>query len=105
MTMSALAGMAFGFLLWFFMRYVATCLYTVNQNERAVKTSFGRAKRLNNDFSTLDTPLAETLSEEERDRYRYPQMRVIQPGGPYFKWPWERVFKVNVATQTINMAH
>jgi len=31
-------------------------------------------------------------------------VRVIQPGGPYFKWPWERVYKVSVATQTINMA-
>jgi regulator of protease activity HflC (stomatin/prohibitin superfamily) len=29
---------------------------------------------------------------------------VIQPGGPYFKWPWETVHKVNTAIQTINMA-
>jgi regulator of protease activity HflC (stomatin/prohibitin superfamily) len=29
---------------------------------------------------------------------------VIPPGGPYFKWPWERVYKVSVATQTWNMA-
>jgi len=29
---------------------------------------------------------------------------VIPPGGPYFKWPWERVYKVSIATQTINMA-
>src|SRR5438093_6949639 len=27
------------------------------------------------------------------------------PGGPYFKWPWEKVYKVSVATQTINMAN
>jgi regulator of protease activity HflC (stomatin/prohibitin superfamily) len=31
-------------------------------------------------------------------------VRVIPPGGPYFKWPWERVYKVSVATQTVNMA-
>jgi regulator of protease activity HflC (stomatin/prohibitin superfamily) len=31
-------------------------------------------------------------------------VRVIQPGGPYFKWPWERVYKVSIATQTMNMA-
>ena len=31
-------------------------------------------------------------------------MRVIPPGGPYFKWPWEEVRKVSIATQTINMA-
>ena len=34
----------------------------------------------------------------------YPQVRVIQPGGPYFRWPWEKVYKVSVATETINMA-
>jgi len=26
------------------------------------------------------------------------------PGGPYFKWPWEKVHKVSVATETVNMA-
>jgi regulator of protease activity HflC (stomatin/prohibitin superfamily) len=30
---------------------------------------------------------------------------VIPPGGPYFKWPWERVHKVSIATQTVNMAY
>jgi regulator of protease activity HflC (stomatin/prohibitin superfamily) len=44
------------------------------------------------------------LLDEEKDRYIYPQVRVIPPGGPYFRWPWERVYKVSVATQTINMA-
>ena len=34
----------------------------------------------------------------------YPQVRVIPAGGPYFKWPWEKVYKVTVATQTLNMA-
>jgi regulator of protease activity HflC (stomatin/prohibitin superfamily) len=53
---------------------------------------------------TTDTPLGETLTEEHKQRYKYPQVRVIQPGGPYFKWPWERVYKVSIATQTINMA-
>jgi len=31
-------------------------------------------------------------------------VRVIPPGGPYFKWPWEKVHKVSIATQTINLA-
>ncbi|MGC4054576.1 MAG: SPFH domain-containing protein [Paludibaculum sp.] len=26
------------------------------------------------------------------------------PGGLYFKWPWERIYKISVATQTLNMA-
>jgi len=29
---------------------------------------------------------------------------VIVPGGPYFKWPWQKIYKVSIATQTVNMA-
>ncbi len=53
---------------------------------------------------TANSPLGETLSEEHKLRYNYPQVVVIQPGGPYFKWPWEKIYKVSIATQTINMA-
>ena len=96
-------GCVFGFIAWFLVRYLAAGLYTVNQNERAVKTSFGRAERVGN-ATTLDDPIAVSLSPEEKERYVYPQLRVIPPGGPYFKWPWERIHKVSVATQTMNMA-
>jgi len=103
--MSAIfAGFVLGFVAWFLVRYLAAGLYTVNQNERAVKTSFGRAERVG-DATTLEDPAAANLSAEEKERYVYPQVRVIQPGGPYFKWPWEKVYKVSVATQTMNMAH
>jgi regulator of protease activity HflC (stomatin/prohibitin superfamily) len=44
------------------------------------------------------------LNADERSRYAYPQLRVIPPGGPYFKWPWEKVYKVSITTQTVNMA-
>src|SRR5207237_551045 len=74
------------------------------QNERAVKTRFGRAERVGA-ATTLEDPISESLKAHERERYRYPQVRVIPPGGPYFKWPWERVFKVSIATQTVNMAY
>jgi regulator of protease activity HflC (stomatin/prohibitin superfamily) len=100
--MDVLLGMFVGFVGWFFVRCVLTGLYTVDQNERAVKTSFGRAERLGR--STLEDPVAQTLREDERSRYAYPQVRVIPPGGPYFKWPWERVYKVSIATQTVNIA-
>ena len=30
---------------------------------------------------------------------------MIRPGGPYWKWPWEKVHKVSIATQTLNMAY
>lgn len=98
----SLPGLLFGALGWFTLRYVIFGFFTVNQNERAVKTSFGRAQRLQT--TTLDNPMAEHLRPDERERYQYPQVRVIQPGGPYFKWPWERVHKVKVATETANLA-
>lgn len=101
--MSIAIGCFIGFVAWFLVRYLAAGLFTVNQNERAVKTSFGRAQRVG-DLTTLDDPISESLNAEEKGRYAFPQVRVIPPGGPYFKWPWERVFKVSVATETVNMA-
>ena len=96
-------GMAIGFAAWFFVRHMIFGLYTVDQNERAVKTSFGRAERLGL-LTTLDDPIAQHIDSEEKERFCYPQLKVIGPGGPYFKWPWERVHKVSVATTTVNMA-
>ena len=29
---------------------------------------------------------------------------MIGPGGPYFKWPWQGVHKVSVATQAVDLA-
>jgi regulator of protease activity HflC (stomatin/prohibitin superfamily) len=101
--MSIIMGIVAGFVAWFLVLYLVAGIYTVNQNERAAKTSFGRADRVGK-ATTLSDPISEYLSAEEKPRYDFPQVRVIPPGGPYFKWPWERVFKVNVATQTVNMA-
>jgi regulator of protease activity HflC (stomatin/prohibitin superfamily) len=100
--MTTLIGCLVGFVIWFLARYLVGGLYTVNQNERAVKTSFGRAQRVGV-ATTLDDPISEPLSANERERYAYPQVRVIQPGGPYFKWPWETVHKVSIATETVNI--
>jgi regulator of protease activity HflC (stomatin/prohibitin superfamily) len=99
--LAVLFGIAVGWFGWLITRYLIFGFYTVDQNERAVKTSFGRAERLAQ--GAVD-PLLANLRPEEQERYNWPQLRVIQPGGPYFKWPWERVYKVSVATQTINMA-
>lgn len=97
-------GFFIGFFVWFLVRVVVGGIFTVNQNERAVKTSFGRAERLPGSKTTLDDPIAGFLAEDERTRYVYPQVRVIPPGGPYLKMPWERVRKVSLATATVNMA-
>ena len=102
--MSALIGMFLGLLLWFALRVLVMGVYTVDQSERAVKTRFGRAVRVLGEKTTLDNPIAEALRPEEKNRYTYPQVRVIQPGGPYFKMPWEKIRKVSIATMTVNMA-
>ena len=66
----------------------------------AIRSYYGMGNQM-----TGDTPLAEMLTDEHKKRYNFPIVKVIQPGGPYFKWPWEKVYKVSVATQTINMAY
>jgi len=101
--MSVVGGILFGFVGWFIVRYVIFGFYTVNQDERAIKTSFGRAERIGK-ATTMDHPIAEVLNEKDRERYIYPQVRVIPPGGPYFKWPWQKIHKVSVATETLNLA-
>lgn len=102
--MFAAIGCLLGFGAWFLLRYLAPGFYTVDQNERAVLTSFGRAERIDGK-TILEDPIAEHLRPEERERYRYPQVRVVPPGGPYWKWPWQKVHKISVATQTLSIAH
>ena len=75
----------------------------MEQNQRAVITAFGKAQRLPG-VTTLNSPIAEHLSADQRQRYNYPQLKVIGPGGPYFKWPWQKVHKVDVAIRTVSLA-
>jgi len=102
--MEIILGVSIGLLVWVIVQFVFTGFYTVDQNQRAVKTVFGRAQRLGN-LTTLDDPIAESMREDEKERYNYPQVKIIMPGGPYFKWPWEQVHKVSVATSIINLAY
>ena len=46
------------------MRCVLAGFYTVDQNQRAVKTVFGRAQRLGN-LTTSDDPISESLRDDE----------------------------------------
>ncbi|HEY5938112.1 MAG TPA: SPFH domain-containing protein [Kofleriaceae bacterium] len=97
------AGIGLGFVVWFIVRYGLLGFFTVDQNERAVLTSFGRAQRLLG-ATTVFTPEGEVMRDTEKERYVWPQVRVIGPGGPYFRWPWQRLHKVSIATRTVNMA-
>ncbi len=101
--MDIVLGCTAGFIAWFVIRYFVAGFYIIDQNQRAVITTFGRAQRLEK-VTTLDLPIADTLAEHERARYCYPQVRVVQPGF-YWKWPWQQVNRVSIATATMNMAY
>ena len=101
--MDIVLGVFFGVVFWFFARYGIGCFYTVGPNERAVLCTFGRAQRLE-DQTTLADPLAEKLTEEEKQRYEYPQVRVVGPGF-HWKLPWQSLHRASVATSTVSIAY
>jgi regulator of protease activity HflC (stomatin/prohibitin superfamily) len=90
--MSIAVGCLIGLVAWFLVRYLAAGLFTVNQNERAVKTSFGRAQRLQN-LTTLDDPISALNKREDptpsgaRDSAR---RTVFQTLGQVYKVPSRR---------------
>lgn len=92
-----------GLFIYFFFRCILSGFYTVAQNERAVKTVFGRAQR-RADMMTAESPIAEKLDGSEKQRYNFPIIESIGPG-LHFKFPWEKVYKVSIATETVNMAY
>jgi regulator of protease activity HflC (stomatin/prohibitin superfamily) len=98
-----LAPIITGLTIWFIVRCVLTGIYTLDQNQRAVVTTFGRAPRLTN-LTTRDIEISSVLTEEEKSRYTYPLVAVTKPG-LYFKFPWQEVHKVSIATQTVDIAH
>jgi regulator of protease activity HflC (stomatin/prohibitin superfamily) len=98
-----LVAFPLGFIIWFFTRYGLFGFYTIGPNERAVITTFGRAQRVG-ESTTLQDPISETLRPDERQRYDYPQVRVVGPGF-YWKLPWQRVHKVSIATVTVSIAY
>jgi regulator of protease activity HflC (stomatin/prohibitin superfamily) len=97
-------GLILGAGIFLIVRCLAFGFFSVDQNERAVKTVFGRAQRIEG-ATTLEDPIAEFLREDEKERYTYPQLKVIGPGGPYFKWPWEKIHRVSLAVETTSIAY
>lgn len=95
--MTSLFTFLAGLLVYAGARVLVGCLYTVRPDQRAVVTSFGAVHTLHTGQRD------ESLSNDEQDRYEYPQVEVIGPGGPYFKMPWQRVHKVSVATQAVDL--
>ncbi len=87
-----------GLMIYAFFRIGVRGFFTVRPDERAVKTSFGRAERLPG--PAVEDP---DLNVDERERYRYPRVRVIPPGGPYLKMPWQQVHKISIATQAVDI--
>jgi regulator of protease activity HflC (stomatin/prohibitin superfamily) len=77
-------------------------VYSVGPTERGVITTFGRAQRMPGATSE-DPQLGALLTDEEKRRYNYPNVRVILPGGPYFKWPWQRLYKVDMTIQAVDI--
>lgn len=78
-------------------------VYSIGPTERGVLTTFGRVQRLIG--TTADDPqLGALLTQEEKQRYVYPNIHVIVQGGPYFKWPWQKLYKVDMTIQTIDIS-
>ncbi len=96
----------FFFLLGFILAalgVLAFGVYTVGPTQRGIITSFGRVQRIGKATTADDPVLGADLSDSERERYNYPVIRVIQPGGPYFKWPWQRLRKIDMTIQTTDI--
>lgn len=91
-------GFIFGIIAYAIVRVLIGCLYTVRPDQRAVVTSFGAVQKL--EGKNAPPP----MTHDEKERYDYPQVRVVGPGGPYFKFPWQQVHKVSVATQAVDLS-
>lgn len=99
--MAILIGLILGIITYAVWRSVLSGFYTVSPDQRAVVTSFGKAQRLRGEKAS---ETISSLTSEEQERYEFPQVRVVKPGGPYFKMPWQEVHKVSVATQAVDLS-
>lgn len=97
-------GLMMGVIIYSFFRCIVGGFYTVSPDQRAVVTSFGKAQRLEAVQAAAGGAESDGLSDEEHKRYEYPQIRVVGPGGPYFKMPWQDVHKVSVATHAVDLS-
>jgi regulator of protease activity HflC (stomatin/prohibitin superfamily) len=101
--MEVLLGILVGVTLWFFARYGVGGFYTIGPNERAVLCTFGRAQRLGT-TTTADDPASDCLKPDHRDRYDYPQVRMVGPGF-YWRLPWQSLHRASIATATASIGY
>ena len=101
--MSTGFAMILGIGIWFLLRCLLSGFFAVDQNERAVVTTFGKAPRFGTK-TTLNDPISSALRDDEKDRYSYPLLHITLPG-LHFKFPWQRVYKVSIATQTASIGY
>jgi regulator of protease activity HflC (stomatin/prohibitin superfamily) len=99
---ASLIGILFGVVLAVMLTLLIG-VYAIGPTERGVLTTFGRVQRIEGNTSA-DPQFSALLSDEEKQRYSYPNIRVIPPGGPYFKWPWQKLYKVDMTIQTIDIS-
>lgn len=97
------AAVLVGFLVWFFLRCFLFGFFTVDQNERAVVTTFGKAPRFGDRKTAGDPAIAGGLSADAKERYSYPVVKVTPPG-LHFKFPWQKVHKTSIAIETVSIA-
>ncbi|MBQ7529066.1 SPFH domain-containing protein [bacterium] len=101
----AILGILAGFFLYFVV-LIGSGFFKLDPNERAVITDFGRAVRdiEGPEFASSDFDRSGSANEVEgEERYRYPRLKVLQPG-LHFKWPWQEVHKVSIATQIADIS-
>ncbi len=93
-----------GLLLYSLIRVLITGFYTVRPDQRAVLTSFGKAAAPTGDLGAIGQRRGRSRCRRtSSSATTIPRVRVIQPGGPYFKWPWQKVHKVSVSTQAVDL--
>lgn len=96
-----LSGFIFGLVLTAGI-VLAFGIYTIGPTQRGILTTFGRVQRTGQ-MTNDDATLMACLSDAEKRRYNYPVIKVIKPGGPYFKWPWQKIRKIDMTIQTTNI--
>ncbi len=98
------AAVLLGILAWFFLRCILFGFFSVDQNERAIVTTFGKAPKFLDQKTLDDATITDGLRDDEKERYSYPVVTVTRPG-LHFKFPWQKVYKTSIAIKTVSIAY